>query len=115
MIPLECWKDERIEVTSESGCRQDPIAASEQSKERVALDLHVGDDYQVDFQDKWLAMPVVLRPNDCIRIRIDESISTPDHVFGQVCSKGGTSAEGLLVANQKVDPNFHGRLELASL
>jgi hypothetical protein len=113
MIPLERWEDEKIKVASHSGRRGDPVAASEGSDERVALDLHVGDDYQEDFQDVWLAMPAILRPNDCVRIRVDESISTPDHVFGQVCSKGGTSAEGLLVANQKVDPNFHGRLELA--
>lgn len=112
MIPLERWEDEKIKITSHSE-RRDPVAASEGSDERVALDLHVGDDYQEDFQDVWLAMPTTLRPNDCVRIRVDESISTPDHVFGQVCSKGGTSAEGLLVANQKVDPNFHGRLELA--
>jgi deoxycytidine triphosphate deaminase len=114
MIPLKCWTSAEIEVTSHSERTQSPVNDMlEHSDERVALDLHVGDDYQVDFHDRWLAMPAVLRPNDCVRIRVDEDISTPLGVFGQVCSKGGPSSEGLLVANQKVDPNFSGRLELS--
>jgi deoxycytidine triphosphate deaminase len=115
MIPLEDWQKTGIKVTSQSKRVADPVDdALKNSTERVALDLRVGDNYQVEFHE-WIKTPdvLVLRPNDCFRIRVDENIEAPNSVFGEVCSKGARSAEGLLVANQKVDPCFSGLLELA--
>jgi deoxycytidine triphosphate deaminase len=113
IIPLPEWANRGI-VVAGPDMSADPVSeVLETTEERVALDLHVGDAYQEAHE--WLQMPteLVLRPNDCVRIRVREKITTPTTVFGQVCSKGGLSPEGLLVANQKVDPNFTGLLELA--
>jgi dUTPase len=115
VIPLRHWGDEEIVIRSDSDTTHDPVAHMlGHSDERVALDLHVGGSYQVDFHS-WRALDdhMTLRPNDCIRLLTDEIVETPHGAFGQICSKGAPSAEGLLVANQKVDPNFGGPLKLA--
>jgi dCTP deaminase-like protein len=115
VIPLEQWGGMGVIVTRNGGSEKDVIDRMlSETQERVALDLHVGDAYQVDNRD-WIAIKddeLVLRPNECVRILVEEEIITPKTVFGQVCSKGDLTPEGVLVANQKVDPNFHGQLEL---
>jgi dUTPase len=117
VIPLRDWDKAGIAVrrSSMADSAHNPIAHMlAHSEERVALDLHIGDSYQVDFHS-WRALPdqMTLRPNDCIRVLVDEIVETPRGVFGQICSRGAPSAEGLMVANQKVDPNFGGQLKLA--
>jgi deoxycytidine triphosphate deaminase len=115
IIPLRHWDDEEIVIRSSSDSTHDPVDHMlTHSDERVALDLHVGSSYQLDFHS-WRALhdKMTLRPNACIRVLVDEIVETPPGVFGQICSKGAPSAEGLLVANQKVDPNFGGQLKLA--
>jgi hypothetical protein len=114
ILPLQAWNENGIQVVR-AGVDGDPVRHQlDNTPERVALDLHIGRDYQIDF-NAWKLMPaeVVLEPNDCRRFRVEETITTSTAVFGQICSKGGYTSEGLLVANQKVDPNFDGRLELA--
>lgn len=114
ILPVEHWREAGIKVSSARSPQADPIGDLLRGSERVALDLHVGADYQVDFAG-WHAIDEKkgfnLMPGECVRIRVDERIETPWNVFGQICSKTSQSADGLLVANLKVDPNFAGLLE----
>jgi hypothetical protein len=114
IIPVERWKETGIKVSSTRNPQADPIADLLSGPERIALDLHVGGDYRIDFKE-WHAIDEEdgfnLMPGQCVRIRVDENIETPVSVFGQICSKTSQSADGLLVANLKVDPNFAGSLE----
>jgi len=113
ILPLKDWKPNGILVTV-PGVSNDVVAeALGTSGERVALDLHVGRTFERNH--KWIEMPecLILRPNECIRIRVRELIQTPRAVFGGVCSRASLTAEGLLVSNIKVDPNFVGYLEIA--
>jgi deoxycytidine triphosphate deaminase len=113
ILPLKDWKPNGISVTV-PGVTNDVVAeALRTSGERVALDLHVGRTFERNH--KWIEMPecLILRPNECIRIRVRELIQTSRAVFGGVCSRASLTAEGLLVSNIKVDPNFIGYLEIA--
>lgn len=85
--------------------------------ELVSYDLHVGGKYRrpgipTDYQFP-AAKPLVLKPNTCIVVWTKEKFSIPDDVFGMLCSKGSLTASGLMVANTKVDPMFHGQLRIA--
>jgi deoxycytidine triphosphate deaminase len=113
IIPIEHWEDFDISVKSARSRDTDPIKKlfEEDSPERVALNLHVGSVYTADFAT-WTDIDdgFTLQPGQCVRIEVDEKIKTPDSVFGQVCSKTSQSADGLFVANLKVDPNFEGQI-----
>jgi deoxycytidine triphosphate deaminase len=116
IVPLHQWKQFGIKVRN-SGASGDPSADLvgdfiRETPERVAFDLHLADEVQVD--ERWVKLNddgLVLRPNETVRIRVLEELETPPDVFGQICSKGGLTPEGLIVGNQKIDPNFGGRLE----
>lgn|GEM_PF-1620176 len=81
-------------------------------KELVACDLHPGQSFRNPGDANPRPMPehLVLPPNDCIRIETEEFLRIPRGAFGQVCSRASLTADGLLVANLKIDPLFFGRL-----
>ena len=83
-------------------------------KERISLDLHVGKSVKYPGNEQMHSTPkqINLGPNGCIRIETREYFRLPGNVFGQVCSRASLTAEGLVVANLKVDPKFHGRLDV---
>ena len=112
-LPLKEWAANGIRVTVPGESADVVSDALSASGERVALDLHVGRTFERDH--KWIEMPdsLVLRPNECIRVRVRELIQTSNKVFGAVCSRASLTAEGLVVSNIKVDPNFVGYLEIA--
>jgi dUTPase len=113
ILQLSEWSNSGI-VVAVPGNTPDVISQTlNESGERVALDLHVGRTFERDH--KWIQMPkrLILRPHECIRIRVQELIKTPNSVFGAICSRASLTAEGLLVSNIKVDPNFVGYLEVA--
>jgi dUTPase len=87
------------------------------SKERIACDLHVGLSYRRpgDANPRGIENgTIMLRPNDCVRIDTEEKLRTPLGVFGQTCSRASLTAEGLVVANLKIDPNFQGSLNITA-
>jgi deoxycytidine triphosphate deaminase len=111
VIPLGQWSTAKIGVSAPG---RDPVEeALTTTDERIALDLHVGDHYEKDHRYIQFTDSFVLRPNTCVRIRTTECLETPPDVFGQVCSRASLTAEGLIVSNLKIDPNFAGPLELA--
>lgn len=111
IIPLAQWGQAEIGVSAPG---HDPVAdALANTDERIALDLHVGDHYEKNHRYIQFTDGFVLPPNTCVRIRTTECLETPPHVFGQVCSRASLTAEGLIVSNLKIDPNFAGPLELA--
>jgi dUTPase len=111
IIPIEHWEDVGIVVKGARAPEANPIKTVLESKERVALDLHVGSSYELDFSgERPIGDGFNLRPGECVRIEVDEDIKTPENVFGQVCSKSSQSADGLLVANLKIDPHFEGQI-----
>ncbi len=79
-------------------------------KERIVYDLHVGESYRRpgDANRKTMPRMKTLWPNTCIRIDTQEKLTTSTGVFGQTCSRASLSAEGLVVANLKIDPKFAG-------
>ncbi len=113
IIPIECWGKAEITVESARDEDVDLIKKMLKGPERVALDLHVGEVYEVDFggEQDIGEKGFALKPGECVRIEVDEKIKTPKNVFGQVCSKTSQAANGLLVANLKVDPNFEGQIK----
>jgi deoxycytidine triphosphate deaminase len=86
------------------------------SKERIVYDLHVGLSYRRpgDANRRVIRKVITLRPNDCVRIDTEEELRIPLGVFGQTCSRASLTAEGLVVANLKIDPNFQGSLNVTA-
>lgn len=83
--------------------------------EEVTFDLHVGASYKVpgDANPKALDRSLALSAGECLRVTTRERVQLPADVFGQICSKASLSAEGLMVANTKVDPTFNDFLDIA--
>ena len=81
-------------------------------KEQICYDLHVGDSVKRPGDDTRRATPrpIRLKPNDCVRIETREELAVPNNVFGTICSRASLTAEGLVAANLKIDPKFHGKL-----
>jgi len=83
-------------------------------KEKVVRDLHAGEGYRKpgDANRYELVEKVYVHPNDCLLIETEEELTVPQDVFGQVCSRASLTAEGVLVANLKIDPKFSGKLTI---
>jgi deoxycytidine triphosphate deaminase len=81
-------------------------------KEQICYDLHVGESVKRPGDDTRRPTPqqIRLKPNDCIRIETREELAVPNNVFGTICSRASLTAEGLVAANLKIDPKFHGKL-----
>src|SRR5688500_17334031 len=81
-------------------------------KEHVCYDLHVGESVKLPGDDTRRPTPkrIRLKANDCLRIETREHLSIPNDLFGTICSRASLTAEGLLVANLKIDPKFQGKL-----
>ena len=81
-------------------------------KEQVCYDLHVGESIKFPGDETRHSTPkkIRLKPNDCVRIETREVLRVPSTVFGVVCSRASLTAEGLVVANLKIDPLFQGKL-----
>lgn len=119
ILQLRDWDSAGINVrvnskSATSDERANPVQrAISESDERIVLDLHAGESFERDHLQ--IAMPeiLVLRPMEIVRIHVLETLETSDNVFGVVCSRASLAAEGLLVSNLKVDPKFHGSLQIA--
>ncbi|MEM9457356.1 MAG: hypothetical protein AAGF11_24465 [Myxococcota bacterium] len=87
------------------------------ANELVTHDLHIGDQYYDPGSQLPRPFPgrkdYVLRPGRCVVVETAEELVVPNNIFGLLCSKGSLSAQGLLVANTKVDPLFKGNLRVA--
>jgi dUTPase len=81
-------------------------------KEQVAYDLHIGSAYRIPGDANRHALPdsLFLKPNDCILFETEESLSIPADLFGLIVSRASLAAEGIVVANLKIDPRFYGPL-----
>jgi len=90
------------------------ITAPRQQKEQVCRDLHIGESIKLPGDDVRRPTPkkIRLKPNDCLRIETDEHLTVPSNVFGTICSRASLTAEGLIVANLKIDPKFQGKLTI---
>ena len=51
-----------------------------------------------------------LRPNTCAVLETKEHITTGPQVMGFICSRASLAAQGLIVSNLKVDPNYRDTL-----
>jgi deoxycytidine triphosphate deaminase len=94
---------------------EDGDTARPDDNEDVTADLRIGSRYNnpgdpttYDFRG-----PFVLKSGRCIVVHTKEILSVPDGVFGFIYSRGSLTARGLLVANTKIDPLFHGHLAIA--
>ena len=83
-------------------------------KEQVVRDLHIGTAFRIPGDANRHEMPLrmFLKPNDCILFETAEELTVPAEVFGVVVSRASLAAEGIIVANLKVDPQFNGRLTI---
>lgn len=83
-------------------------------KEKVSVDLSVGENYQRSGETDWLKVSdkIVIQPNSCIVIQTAESISMPNNIFGILTTKGSLGAKGIVSANTKLDPLFSGKLSI---
>lgn len=81
-------------------------------KEQICYDLHVGESVKRPGDETRRRTPkqIRLKPNDCIRVETREELALPNDVFGTICSRASLTAEGLVAANLKIDPKFHGKL-----
>lgn len=88
---------------------RDPDHAPE---EEICYDLHVGQAIRPPGSEarRTPSAHIELSPNNAVRIETRERLTIPNGVFGQICSRASLTAEGLVVSNLKVDPNFQGRL-----
>lgn len=87
-------------------------AAAPDAKEQVVYDLHIGKAYRTpgDANRHTLPKVIYLKPNDCVLLETDEELSVPANIFGVIVSRASLAAEGIVVANLKIDPRFYGRL-----
>lgn len=84
------------------------------AKELVTTDLCVGEVGMPPglTEMRILQFPLRLYPSECTVLETEEEIRLGANAFGLICSKGTLSAQGLLVANTKIDPHFQGRLRI---
>lgn len=84
-------------------------------KELICWDLHIGGVFRQpgDPHPYELSRPYELRPAECIVVRTKQEFEIGDGVFGLLCSKGSLTAQGLVVANTKIDPLFGGPLDVS--
>lgn len=99
------------------GIRIEPRAPdSADPKELVAYDLRVGKSYQEpgDATIRDFPKPTyVLKPGRCIVVYTLENIAVSHDLLGILCSKASLTAQGLLVANTKIDPGFNDILKIS--
>lgn len=90
-----------------------PETHEDDQHELVTLDLHASKEIIPPGYTQfvaWTKWPFPLGPGKCMMIKTAEVLNVSVSVFGQVCSRGSLTAKGMLVANTKIDPAFHGPL-----
>ena len=112
VLSIRSWADRKIHVTN--GVTDVITQQLSASKERVVIDLSVGDRFEPDGgSETKLQKSLTIKPGQVVRIRTQEEIVTPADVFGLVVSKATLAGDGLFVSNIKIDPNFNGPLRIA--
>ncbi|WP_313239106.1 dCTP deaminase domain-containing protein [Stutzerimonas kunmingensis] len=83
-------------------------------KEQVSVDLTVGAIYQRSGDPDWLHVNefLTIHPGTCLIIQTAESVKMPNNAFGLLATKGSVGAKGVITANTKLDPLFHGNLNI---
>lgn len=85
--------------------------------EFVVQDLHIGDDYHIpgdsNSDPRKFGQTYELLPGKSIVVYTQERVEVQSkRVFGQLCSKASLAAQGIMVANTKVDPMFDDNLRI---
>jgi len=81
-------------------------------KELITYDLETDDSYQDPgiATLRSLSKPHFIPPNSCVLVKTQQVLTVPNNVFGVITCKASLTTIGLIVANIKIDPNFHGQL-----